>query len=393
MKILYIHNDYAGFTGEEHASQSIAKLLTDKGHDVKWYKRSSLEISKSMAGSVKAFFTGIYNPFTPSYVKRKLQEYQPDLVIVQNIYPLISPSVFKALKDYGVPVVMRCPNYRLFCPNGLFLDTAGNVCEKCTTKGRELWAAKKNCLNSKSKSLGYALRGFFSRKSRLILNNVDVFIVQTEFQKQKFISMGIPEDKLAVVPGLTPDVESEFNEIADNSSYVSFVGRVSYEKGIDEFLRAAKMLEDIPFAVAGKCENQSLITNSSKNVKWMGFLGEDELVIFYLRSRIIVVPSKWYEGFPNVITRAMQMKKAVIASNIGAMRSIVDDRVTGLLFTPGDVRELSERIAELYYDDELCKIMGKQGFEKSVNKYSANAVYESLESAFELAKNNRQFRN
>jgi hypothetical protein len=135
MRILYIHNDYGEWSGEEAAARGLARLLADHGHEVFWFRRSSAEIVGSVSGSVKAFFTGIHNPFAARALARYLDENPADLVQVQNLYPLLSPSIFRPIKEQGIPIVMRCPNYRLFCPNGLHM-VHGKVCEKCLSPGR-----------------------------------------------------------------------------------------------------------------------------------------------------------------------------------------------------------------------------------------------------------------
>ena len=121
---------------------------------------------------------------------------------VQNLYPLISSSIFKPLKDRKIPVVMRCPNYRLFCPAGLSLDSKGKVCERCWRGFHEINCVILNCQHSFAASLGYALRNAFNRISGRILKGVDVFIVQSEFQKNKFMNQGIEADRIGIVPGI-----------------------------------------------------------------------------------------------------------------------------------------------------------------------------------------------
>ncbi|MFC5191152.1 glycosyltransferase family 4 protein [Algoriphagus aquatilis] len=378
MKILYIHNSYAGNnSGEEHAAEGLAYLLTQNGHEVSWYRRSSDEIAQSKFGAVKAFFTGIYNPVAVAEIKRILEDFKPDLVQIQNIYPLISPAIFGMIKKMGIPIVMRCPNYRLFCPNGLHLDTKGKVCESCLGKGREWNGVSKNCESSRLKSTGYALRNFFARAFWKIQDDVDAFIVQSEFQKQKFIQNGIPEKKLFIVPGLTPSVPKNETKLGD---LVSFVGRISPEKGIIEFLEAARNLPEITFAIAGGVDEsfQGLVKSSPPNVQWKGYLKGNELDQFYQDSRIIVVPGKWYEGFPNVITRAMQHSKPVITSNLGAMASIIDHEINGLLVEPGHSSQLSTVIGRLYNNPELCKQFGKAGFLKAQENYSREIIYQNL---------------
>lgn len=383
MRILMIHNEYGAPSGEEHAVQAIEDLLKAHDHEVFWFRRSSAEILGSVAGKVKAFFAGIHNPFTAKRLAQKLDKVKPDIVQVQNLYPLLSPSIFKPIKERGVPVVMRCPNYRLFCPNGLHLSK-GRVCEKCIRFGRELWCIFRNCENNLLKSTGYAIRNASARITKRILNGVDMFIVQTEFQKRKFVVGGIPTERIGIVPGLTPKVQIPRKDRLGD--LVTFIGRVSPEKGIDEFLDAARTMSDIPFAIAGRYNGMpSILDNSPSNVEWLGFLAVNELNNLYLRSRIIVVPSRWYEGFPNVAARAMAYARPIVATRIGAMTSIVDDNKTGLLFEAGNAKDLIAKLASLYNDRDLCQKFGNAAQKKASSQYSTEEVYKSLMNVYEKA--------
>ena len=379
MKILYIHNNYANDnSGEEHAAEAIAGLVEKNGQIVQWYRRSSAELNKSIIKKGLAFFTGLWNPVAVKQLRQKLHEFKPDVVQVQNVYPLISPAIFKTIKKANIPIVMRCPNYRLFCPNGLHLDNKGRICEKCLSMGREVHCILKNCENNWFKSIGYALRNFAARKIWNIKEYVDVFIVQSEFQKQKFKTNGIPDHKIAIVPGLTPNIP-KYNK-NKTGDLVSFVGRVSLEKGIMEFIEAARQLPEIQFIVAGSVspDLMNTIKNSPKNVRWTGFLKGGELDKMYHDSRIIVIPGKWYEGFPNVITRAMKHGKPVITSNIGAMASIINHKKNGLLVKPGNAKELAKAINYLYKNPSLCKQYGENGRLIADDNYSIDKIYQKL---------------
>jgi len=383
MRILYVHNDYGAPSGEEAAAEGLAQLLIDHGHEVFWFRRSSSEISGSVAGQIKAFFTGIYNPFAARALGRKLDEVKPDLVQVQNIYPLLSPAIFRTIKRRGIPIVMRCPNYRLFCPNGLNLVN-GQVCEKCLGFGREAWCILKNCEGSVFKSTGYALRNAWARITRSIVQNVDMFIIQTEFQRQKFVERGIAESRIGIVPGFVS--RNGTIEPKEPGDLVSFIGRVSPEKGIEDFLIAAGRLPEIPFAVAGSENGMPGIREQSPtNVQWHGFLTCDKLDDLYCRSRIVVVPSRWYEGFPNVIAQAMVWARPVVATRIGAMTSIIDDKKTGFLVEVGDSGDLAATLESLYRDRALCNRMGQAGRKKALAEYSSESIYDALTTIYEKA--------
>jgi glycosyltransferase involved in cell wall biosynthesis len=388
MRILFVHNNYASNnSGEEHASQGLADLLTQNAHTVSWYRKRSDVIENSFRMKVSAFFLGIYNPKAVRELKVKIQEFNPDVVQIQNLYPFISPAIIGMVKKMGIPLVMRCPNYRLFCPTGLHLDGQGNVCEICLSGAREFSCIRKNCENNNLKSTGYALRNYAARKFWGITSLVDAYIVQTAFQKDKFIANGIPSKKLFVVPGLTPSIP----KITENpkANTVSFIGRVSEEKGIREFIKAARQLPNIPFKVIGSYaeEFKELKAASPENVIWTGFIKGKALDQSFSESRIVVVPGKWYEGFPNVITRAMKHAKPVITSNLGAMASIIDHQKNGLLVPPGDDVALMKAIKSLHANTSLCKAYGFAAQNKAEYLYTQEEVYKNLMSAYKYAVN------
>ena len=383
MKILYVHNEYAKPSGEEHAAGELVSLLKEHGHDVRWFTRSSAEISGSSYGKFKALFAGIYNPFSAKDLSKVLDEFKPDIVHVQNLYPLLSTSIFAPIRKRGIPVVMRCPNYRLFCPEGLSLNPSGQICEQCWS-GHEINCIRNNCLGSTTKSIGYAMRNTFARLTKDIIRSVNVFIVQSEFQKQKFMGQGIPAEKIGILAGISPKLElSDSGEIGD---WGRFVGRVSAEKGIYEFIDAARMNPTIPFKVAGNLDaNFVMPTDLPINIEFVGFRKGRDLDEFYINSRIIVIPSKWYEGFPNVIVRGMLHHKPIITCNIGAMQSIVDDGLNGRLVPPGNPNAISEAVRELYHDIEKCRRYGDNGYNKATTLYSRDTIYHDLMNIYKQA--------
>lgn len=383
MRVLFIHNNYGNNnSGEEHAAEGLANLLKANGHTVDWYRRSSDIIQDSFIMKVKAFFSAFYNPKSVRELKLKLKEFNPDVIQVQNMYPFISPAILKVINKARIPVVLRAPNYRLFCPTGLHLDAKANLCEQCLSGIRELNCIKKNCERSYFKSIGYALRGYVARVYWGVTKNFDAYIVQSDFQKKKFITNGIPEEKLFVVSGLTPKIPTTKPNPIGTS--VAFIGRISWEKGIEEFIEAAKRLPHIEFDVIGSVleSYQELKENPPKNVKWHGFVKGEALDDLFRTSKIIVVPSKCYEGFPNVITRAMKHSKPVIASDLGSMASIIDHKENGLLVPPARADILTEAINELYNDDASCVAYGKAAQKKADTSYTEANVYESLYNVY-----------
>ncbi len=389
MNILIAHNSYSHASGEEQAIERLATILQSRGHQVQWFRRTSTGLEESQAAKFRAFFSGIHNPFTSREIARILEAGKFDLVQVQNLYPLLSPSILRACKSAALPVVLRCPNYRLTCPTGLhYVD--GQICERCLGPGKEWNCLVRNCAQTIARSSGYAARNAFARTTRSITNTVDCFLVFSEFQKRRFMNFGIAERKIAVLHNVAPSIEKSAE--SDVGDFVAFVGRISPEKGVTEFLEAARRLPRIPFVIAGHAHAFPGIHQlATPNVEFKGFLDEPNLDRLYRKCRIVVIPSRWFEGFPNVATSAMVHRKPVVASNIGALGEIIDDASTGLLFRPGDSSDLATKIGYLWDRPTLCKEYGERGYQKALLEYSEDSFYSKLMTAYYQASGDRRW--
>jgi len=381
MKICMVHNEYGIFSGEECVVYNICHLLEGRGHTVIKFFRSSTEIPKMRLGKARAFCSGIYSFPSKRAIRKLLSEQKPDIVHIHNLFPFISPSILGECKKAGISVVMTVHNYRLFCPIGLYMIN-GQICEKCNDG--EYWCVLRNCTGSLPKSIGYALRMFVARKLKLYYKNVAMYAVLTEFQRQQLISKGLSPNRIVVIPNMiTIDKRPVQNSTCD---FVGFVGRVSPEKGVSTLVEAANQCGDIAFKASGDYNRMpNLPKEASKNFEFCGHLSGNEIRSFYLHSRVFVLPSIWYEGFPNTLLEAMAFAKPVICSRIGGLPEIVDDGITGLLFEPGNADDLAEKIRYLWDNPELRKKMGHAGREKALREYSPEKYYERLMAVYKKA--------
>jgi glycosyltransferase involved in cell wall biosynthesis len=377
MRILLVHNAYGKFSGEEAVFNAQAKLLKDNGHEVLLFERSSAEI-KTLWDKVRAFFSGIYNPFSSKKIRILLQERKPDIIHVHNLFPFISPSILPVCRKAGIPVVMTVHNYRLLCPNGLHM-TNGQLCERCNG-GNEWWCVIRNCENGFFKSFGYALRTYIARYFRLFFDNITAYACLTEFHKRKLIAAGFPEERIFVLPNMC-DIQAEVpSPLGD---YVGFIGRVSLEKGIDILLACARILPTIPFRIAGHYDY--IPKNIPPNVEFCGFLRGNALHKFRQGMKMAVMPSQWYETFGLILVEAAMYGKPVIATRLGAMAEIVDDGITGFLFELGNAEDLANKIKILWDNTESCTSLGKAGRLKALREYSSDKYYTRLLDLYKKA--------
>lgn len=380
MKLLFVHNKYGKRSGEEIMLDRIVDLLRDRGHEVHtWFADSST--IDGFAGKLGAAASGIYSPSSRRAITQKIADLQPDIVQVQNLFPLISPSVLPVIAEAGVPVVMRLSNYRLACPNGLFLSH-DKVCEACSG-GHEWNCVAKNCEGDLFKSAAYAVRNAVARRRGYYRDNVTRYYAQTQFQRSVLVREGYPAERIDVIPNMI-----EVSEKAPQwtpGSFVGFVGRLSPEKGIDTLFAAARRTPAISYKLAGSLGVYEGRSHLPPNVELLGNLGPEDLARFYRDAALIVTPSIWYEGFPGVVIEAMRHSRPVIVSDIGGLPELVGGGDTGVLVPPKDEIALAEAVTALMQDPGKRRSLGEAGFARVRNEYTHDLYYERLMATYEKA--------
>jgi len=119
MRIIAVHNTYRNPGGEDTEARLEADMLRARGHAVREYWRSNDELTRLRL--LRAPAEALFSPKTYSDVNALIREFAPDLIHVHNWWMVVSPSVYWAAGKHGVPVVQTLQNFRLLCPNGLFL--------------------------------------------------------------------------------------------------------------------------------------------------------------------------------------------------------------------------------------------------------------------------------
>ena len=126
MKILSVHNSYQKPGGEDQVFAQEADLLRSYGHEVLLYQRSNDQLT----GKNPLVLLGntTWNQQSYRELRALMQRERPEIVHVHNTFPAISPAIYYAANEEGIPVVQTLHNYRMLCPAAtLFRD--GDVCE------------------------------------------------------------------------------------------------------------------------------------------------------------------------------------------------------------------------------------------------------------------------
>lgn len=377
MRILSIHNRYQIRGGEDESRHSEENLLREMGHEVEVYEEHNDRIATM--NPLRVASKTIWSQEAHQITKQRLQQKTHDIIHVQNFFPLISPSVYYAAKEKGVPVVQTLRNYRLLCPNALFFRD-GKVCEDCLGKFVPLPGVMHGCYReSRVASTAVASMITVHRTLRTWVDMVDIYIALTEFARQKFIQGGLPAEKIVVKPNF---VNPDPGIGSGSGGYALFVGRLSVEKGLDTLLGAWEQLsEKMPLKIVGEGPLASQVESAVKrlpSVEWLGRRPMSEVHQLMGEAKFLIFPSKWYETFGRVAVEAFAKGTPVIAADIGAIAELVDEHHTGLKFQPGDSGDLASKIEwAASHPQELAqmRLNARAEFEA---KYTAKKNYSRL---------------
>lgn len=138
---------------------------------------------------------------------------------------------------------------------------------------------------------------------------------------------------------------SKFDEIPSVSKVegqVAYIGRDSYEKGID-------ILRKVESKINGKVVYCT-------NVSWK------EAMTVLKTSSLVVIPSRM-ESIPQVIKEAFYLKVPIVATNVGGIPELIQDNVNGLLVSPENSQQLLETINKLLGDKEAIKRFSQAGYD------------------------------
>ena len=389
MKILQINKFLWLSGGVERYMFDLSGLLESKGHEVSFFSMHDEERNRpcpqtryfvSNIDYKEMSFLGaarrasrivsktVYSFESKAKIRQLLRDLKPDVAHIHTIDHQISPSILPVLREEGVPVVQTVHDYKLICPNyKLYVPQTGELCERCLP-GKYHHCVRQRCMkNSLAASALVAGAMYLHKRLRIFEENVYAFLCSTHFLASQLEKGGIPKEQLRHQHLYIDLARYEAQE--ERGDYFVYVGRVVPEKGLNTLLAAAAQVPDCKLIIVGEGESRPDLevfarSCGADNVSFAGYKDGEELTRLIARARFLVIPSEWYEPCGLVIWEANALGRPVIASRIGGIPESVDDGETGLLFEPGNVGELAEKIAWLFEHPREAGEMGTAGRKK-----------------------------
>ena len=183
VKILLVHNAYRQPGGEDVVFEQERQVLEGAGHQVVTYRRSNHEVNgDSLAGQLALASKVVWAADSRREFAAMLRREKPQIVHIHNTFVVISPSIYSACREAGVPVVQTLHNYRLLCPAANFFRQ-DRICEECVE--HSLWrGVLHGCYrDSRAATSAVALMLAVHRWRRTWSWGVDRFVALSEFSR------------------------------------------------------------------------------------------------------------------------------------------------------------------------------------------------------------------
>jgi glycosyltransferase involved in cell wall biosynthesis len=385
VRVLLVHNAYQQRGGEDSVVASEGNLLRDHGHAVMEITRHNDDVARM--GRLRLVSDTLWSTRTLHEMERAIGDFQPDIVHVHNTFPLLSPSVYWAADRLNVPVVQTLHNFRLMCPQAMFLRD-GKVCEDCL--GTVPWrGAMRGCYRG-SRMQSAVLAGMVTlhRGVGTWQRKVTRYIALNEFCRRKFMEGGLPSDRLVVKPNFVERPKTALKTGTPRDGFL-FVGRLSPEKGVEVLIEAMQQseltVERPTVSVVGDGPLAERV-RAEPSLRWYGAQTAPAVAEAMARAAMLVLPSVWYENFPRTLVEAFAQGLPVLASRIGALAELIEDGVTGLLFEAGDAQDLARKMAWAKANPQAVVRMGQAARERYERDYTPEVNYGQLMTIYQQAR-------
>lgn len=392
MRILLVNKFLYPKGGSETYVIKLGAYLESRGHEVQYFgmadERNTLGNRIGAYAAPMDFHAGvrknltapmriIYNAEARRQFRKLLDDFQPDIVHLNNIHFHLTPSIimeanhFRRKHKPGLKIIYTAHDYQLVCPSHGLFDPQMNICEKCLG-GNYTHCLRTKCVkNSYSKSLLGMIDAYWWKLSSAYAH-VDAIICCSEFLKRKLDTQQRFRSKTIAIHNFVDDVIS-LPDRREDGGYVLEFGHLSRDKGTLTLLEVCRQMPETHFVFAGFGPAVDDI-KQQPNAEYVGFKTGEELKELVSHASVTVHPSECYENCPFSVIESQMYGTPVLGAISGGIPELIDEGNTGELFEPGNAVELERKLRL------MLKTPG------TLEKYSnncRNAYFETSESYYE----------
>lgn len=233
--------------------------------------------------------------------------------------------------------------------------------------------------------LAFIVREIVLRLYRDALKGTQVLFENPDDRKLFLDRKLVTENQAHVIlgTGVNPN-RFRLISMPDNTPVVVLPARMLWDKGVDEFVTAARILNEknikARFALVGKVDDGNpssvpydRLTEWQKEgvVEIWGW--QENIVTVFTISNIICLPS-YREGLPKILLEAAACGRPIVATDVAGCREVVEDGINGYLVPVKNAGKLADALEKLITDPKLCFEMGLAGRERVEEMFTSEIV-------------------
>jgi glycosyltransferase involved in cell wall biosynthesis len=376
MRVLVVHNRYRLEGGEERAVELQIDALRRAGVDHALLERSSAEVSRT-----RAALALVRGGQDEQDVGAAAKDLRADVVHAHNTLPLFGPKALQSARAAGASVVMHLHNLRLFCAIGVAARNGG-PCFRCHHRNT-LPGLLLNCRESIPEAAVYAAA--LARHQPAVFESVHRFVVPSRYAAGQSALLGVPADRIDVVPHYLPAEAFAESSRAADGRYALVAARLTPEKGVDTAIEAAA-LADIPLRVAGEGPAAARLMERANvigaPVDFVGRLDRAAMERELAGAAMLLMPSRYHEFAGYSALEAMAAGVPVIGSNLGALPELIGPE---RCLPPNDPHAVAARMRQLWVEPERRRSEGEALIGRARSGHSEERYVERLLDTYRRA--------
>lgn len=176
--------------------------------------------------------------------------------------------------------------------------------------------------------------------------------------------------------------------------YITFIGRMSYIKGIDIFLKLINALYDadksLRFLIIGDGPLKSLVLKAKRTlpIQYYKNFSYEEIQSIYNVSKFLIITSR-FEGLPTTLLESLACETPVISSRVGGTSEVIINNQNGYLFNINNWKRIITPMINLISDEKKLKTLGKNGRNLILEKYSWDKITHNIYNIYKELLNRK----
>ncbi len=234
----------------------------------------------------------------------------------------------------------------------------------------------------------------YSSRYKELFCKADVVVVLSNYWKKVVNEKFHLGNKIRVIYNPCPFLM--YSKKYEKTNSILYAGTLNRRKGYEDLIKAFAMIAPmhtdwkVIFAGNGEIDNASQIANKlgvSSQVSFIGWVNGADKDKAYKEAKVFCLPS-YAEGFPMAVLDAWAYGLPVVTTPVGGIPDIANDRENLLLFSPGNIEQLSNCLDDIISNEELRNKLAAESYNFAMTTFNINTINMQIGELYKEVLNN-----